>query len=258
MTKDETAKLAENIGNIAEDLLKQLTQEKIRPTYIEEFYLGLLQRTRIILKDAATILTNNHEKQICSAFILFRVLIDDFIRLFSVYASNNMEEDIIKIQADAHSHRFKNIEEDIKINEMFYAGQHEFLSTQKSLDDEKQKFLNNPLNDKMFIEKATFKLKKLPPISHVFNLMNSDVKIKANAHSYIVYKFLSQYVHYSSLTFDLDRDDSTRKLEINQIEEILFYTYKMILIQYDYFHLTYSLKLNDKTVAEFFNGDEYE
>jgi len=187
MTKDETAQLTQDIGNIAADILLQLNEHKIRPTFVEQFYLGLLVRERTILRDASEILKNNPEQQITSAFILFRVLLDDFIRLFSVYAkTDSMEDEIIKIQADAHSHRFKNIKESIEINNTYYNGQHTSLSTQQTFDTEKQKFLSNPDFDKFFEDKATFKFKKLPPISNVFELMRSDVKTTANVHSYCV------------------------------------------------------------------------
>lgn len=255
MTKDETAQLAEDIGNIAADILLQLNQHKFSPTFVEQFYLGILVRERIILRDTSVILKNNHEQQITCAFILLRVLLDDFIRLFSVYArTNSMEDEIINIQADAHSHRFKNIKESIEINNTYYNGQHPSLSTQQMFDAEKQKFLNNPEFDKFFEDKATFKFKKLPPISNVFKLMQSDVKTTANVHSYIVYKFLTQHVHYSNLTFYLDNDTTSRKLEIDQIEEILLYSIKMLVMQFDYFRQTYTLSWNDTIVSNYFNA----
>jgi len=61
MTKEETAQLAEDIGKIAEDIILQLNKYKIKPSYIEEFYLGLLIRERTILRDASFILRNNPE-----------------------------------------------------------------------------------------------------------------------------------------------------------------------------------------------------
>lgn len=253
MTKNETAQLAEDIGNIAANLLLQLNKHKIKPTFVEEFYLGLLTRERIILRDASIILTNNTEKQITSAFILFRVLLDDFIRLFSVYASGNMNEEVVKIQADAHSHRFKNIKESIEINDSFYNGQHQSLATQQKLDNEKQSFLNNPAYDIFFADKVNFKFKKLPAIANVFDLMKNNVKTTANVHSYVVYKFLTQYVHYSNLTYYLDNSIDSRKIEIDQIEEILLYAIKMLVMQFDYFQRTYTLTWNDTKVSAFFN-----
>jgi hypothetical protein len=255
MTKEETAQLAEDIGNIAEDIILQLNMLKIKPTYIEEFFLGILVRERTILRDASFILRNNPELQITSAFILLRVLLEDFIRLFSVYArTNNMEDEIIKIQADAHSHRFKNIKESIEINNTYYNGQHHSLPNQQMFDAEKQKFLNNPEFDKFFEDKTNFRFKKLPPISNVYRLMQSDVKTAANVHSYIVYKFLTQHIHYSNLTFYLDNDTAIRKLEIDQIEEILLYSIKMLAMQFDFFRQTYILNWNDTKVSNYFNA----
>jgi hypothetical protein len=200
MTTEEAATMANDIALIANDLGEQLTNHRINPTFIEEFYLGILTRSRRILRDISNILSTNNDAQITSSFILFRVLLDDFIRLFSVYSSSNMEEEIVKILADAHNHRFKNMNESVELNNNFYQGQNTSLFTQSRYDIEKQKFLNNPAFDRFFENKSTFKFKRLTPIAEVFERLQSDVNTKANAHSYITYKFLTQYVHYSNKT----------------------------------------------------------
>ena len=254
MTKEETAQLSEDIGNIAEDIILQLNKHKIKPSYIEEFYLGLLVRERTILRDASFILRNNPELQITSVFILFRVLLDDFIRLFNVYAKNDeMEEEIIKIHADAHNHRFKSIKESVEINIVHFEGNHDSLSTREVYESEKNKFLGNSEFDKFFYDKTQFKFKKIEQISNVFNLMKSDVKTAANVHSYCVYKFLTQHVHYSNLTYYLDSSLTSRKVEIDQIEEILLYAIKMLIMQFDYFKRSYEIEWNDTLVSNFFN-----
>lgn len=254
MKIDDAAQLADNIGFVAEDIIIQLNQCKIKPTFTEEFYLGLLARERILLRDVTGILRNNNERHLTSAFILLRVLLDDFIRLFSVYARDEkMEEEIVKIVADAYNHRFKNISNSVHINNTYYEGKHESMAKQEMLEEEKLKFINDPYYDRFFADKANFKFKRLTPISEVFELMRQDVKTKANVNAYVVYKFLTQHVHYSNLTYYLDNKPESREVEIDQIEEILLYAIKMLVIQYDFFRKEYPIIWNDTKISKYFH-----
>jgi len=252
MNKNETAVLTRDIGNVAADLLLQINKHKIKPNLVEQFYLGILVRERVILRDIANVFENNHEQNITSVFILFRTLLDDFIRLFSVYVSKNMEEEIIRIQADAYNHRFKNLKESIEINDNHYDGNHNSLLTDEWLEKEKQSFLSNPEFDKFFEDKVSFKFKKLTPISKIFDSIKSDVKTKANVHSYVTYKFLTQYVHYSNLAFYLERDLEARTVEILQLEEILLYCFKALQMEFEFFTKTYPLIWNDTKITDYF------
>jgi len=171
-----------------------------------------------------------------------------------VYAKNDkMEEEIIKIHADAHNHRFKNIKESLEINIDHFEGKHESLSTEEVYESEKNKFLSNSEFDKFFKDKTQFRFKTIDQISDVFELMKNDVKTAANVHSYVVYKFLTQHVHYSNLTYYLDSSLISRKLEIDQIEEILLYAIKMLIMQFDYFQRNYEIEWNDTRVSNYFN-----
>lgn len=254
MTTEEAATMAKDIAYIADDLTQQLNKYKIKPTYVEEFYLGILSRERRILRDISNILMTNNDQQITSSFILFRVLLDDFIRLISVYSSSDMEEEVTKILADAYNHRFKSIKESVELNDNLYNGQNPSLLTQIQYDTAKQSFIDNSEFDNLFENKQSFKFKRLTPISDVFERIKTDVKIKANAHSYIVYKFLTQYVHYSNLAFSLDHDKNARKEEINQFEETLLYCYKMLLILYEYLNRRYALVWNDIKITAYFRA----
>jgi hypothetical protein len=253
MTKDDIIKLSEEVSQLSFDLLTELNTHHIKPTMVDEFYLGILIRIRILTRDVALILKNNNEQQIASAFILLRVVLDDFIRLFSVFARpNKMEEEVIKIKADAYFHRFKSIKESVSINDKYYNGTHASLSTQEFYDKEMEKFKNDPENDKYFADKSASKFKKLPPISETFRLMQNDVKVGANVNSIPVYKFLTQYVHYSNYTLDIERRPKVREFEINQIEEILFYSYKSLLMIFGYFSSSYPVKFDYKNLNEHF------
>ncbi len=255
MSKDEAIELISGILDIAYDLLKQLSESKLEVSYSDKFFIGLLIRKRSILRDSLYVLKNHHDLEISSVFILYRTLLDDFIRTFSVYASpTNIEEEIIKIEADAHNHWYKNLKEQVEINNKYYNGNNPTLPTDNTYLTEKEKFLSDVSNDIFFEDKALFKFKKITPIARVFEIMSKDVKTISNAHAYVVYKFLTQYVHYSNITFLLNNTVESRKLEINQIEEIMLYTYKELLMHYDFLKDKYNLKWKDEKIMTHFDS----
>lgn len=258
MTKDEAAQLAQEISDIAKDILLQINNLRIMPNFVEQFFIGMLRRERILLRDVASLLSNNDDDQITSAFIVLRVLLEDFIRVFGIYTSSSMVDEVVKIQADALWHKFKNISQSVKINNDFHSGEHASLYTQDKFDKEKQKILDNPEYDIFFEDKAKFKFKKMPHVADLFEQIRNNVKTNANVHSYVIYKHLTQYVHFSNSTSYLDNDTNVRKFEIDQLAEILLYVYKMLLMEYQFLNIRYTISLNDTKVLEFFRSSTIE
>jgi hypothetical protein len=256
MTKNEASILAEDIGKIAANILAQINELKITPTNVESFYLGLLNRASVILKDTSFILKTNYEQQITSAFILLRVLLDDFIRALSVYSSNDGENEIILIQADALNHKFKTFQENVDINNNIYQGKHISLSTQPEIDAVLNKVLADSNFDKYFIDKNNQpkpKFKVLTPIANVFKvLMNGNTYTDASIHSHALYKELTRHVHYSNLSFPFDTEEKQKEAEINILPEALFYCYKMIQIYFEIFNKTHQITWSGEKVTEFF------
>jgi len=251
MNKLEASELASNIGDIAADILIQLSQKKIKPSLIEQYFLGVLERERIILRDISEILKRNSENHITSAFVLFRVLLDDFIRFFSVYTSDNKEEEINIIYTDAYKKWFNNFQDMVNINSKLFNGQHPNIISQNELDLEKRNFRSKQENKKYFSDLLNFKFKKAKNISEVFENIDDKNKIKGNLDSYNIYRLLSNYVHFSQLTYNLTHDKETREIEINQIEHILIFCYKMLLMQFDFLQPKYQIVLNDCKVKGF-------
>jgi len=253
MNKDEVAQLSEEIGKMAEDILLQLQSLQLKPNFVEKFYYALLIRERTILQDISGVLRNNNLKNITSAFILFRVLLDDFIRLFSIYTSSNMEEEIIKLQANSWKHLFITIEESVKINNEFYSGQNPSLFTKEKQDMYMKVIIDDPWYDKYFKNKAELTFKQGPTIAKVFEGLHSKgIRVNSNIHAHVIYKELSEYVHFSNF---INPDHSPiRNFEISQASEILLYCYKMVCIQYDFFRKTYNLNWSGKSIPELFGS----
>lgn len=257
MTKNEVSFLAEDIGNIADNILAQLNELKISPSNVEDFFWGLLNRASVILKDTSFILKANEEQQITSAFILLRVLLDDFIRALSVYSSNDRENEIILIQADALSHKFKTFQENVEINNAVYQGNNSWLSTQIEVNAKMQEVLANKNFDQYFSDKNNKpkpKFKVLTPIAKVFTeLMKENTYADASIHSHVLYKVLTRHVHYSNFSFPFDTEERQRQAEINTLlPEALFYCYKMIQIYFEIFNKTHQLLWSGEKVTKFF------
>jgi hypothetical protein len=256
MTKNEASILAEDLGKIAADILQQINELKITPTNVENFYLGLINRASVILKDTSFILKANSEQEITSAFILLRVLLDDFIRALSVYASNDRENEITLIEADALNHKFKTFQENVDINNNIYQGTHKSLSTQQEIDNALNKVLANTNFDKFFSNKNNLpkpKFKTLTPIANVFKvLMNGNTYSDASIHSHALYKELTRHVHYSNISFPFDTEEKQKEAEINILPEALFYCYKMTLIYFEIFSKNHQLIRRGEKVTDFF------
>lgn len=254
-TKEEIADLASKISEISNLTLEQLSG-KVTPDMKESYLLGLLSRTTIILMDIEKILLNNRPNYITSAFILFRCLLDDFIHLIHLVHKDFEEEEVIKITADAHRQRFKMIEESKKMNERFFDGNFDQLQTNEKERALRKSFTSNPNNDIFFANKEDFRFKKFPSMQQlVDSLPNTDIG-KANIHSFVIWKFLSQYVHFSNLTFYLENDADSRQIEIDQLEEILFYCYKTVVLIFNELKVKHEfLDWKDpKEVGKYFDG----
>ena len=254
MTKDELANLAKCISRLAEETLKQLSG-KFSPTFAEESLLGLLSRQVVILNDVSVILANNQERYVTSAFILLRSLLDDFLRVLDIHQSADIDTEIVAVQADAHDHRFKAIKESVDINDKYFGGTHTKFFTATKMQQEKQKFLDDASFDKFFDDKNQFKFKKLDSVASLLRNLPNSKESSANVNAYLIYKFLSQYVHFSNLAFYLDFDPNARRLEIQQMEEILFYCYKTVVLCFHHLRQSHSLDWIDPCdVTSFFKG----
>ncbi|EOZ98903.1 hypothetical protein A33Q_0886 [Indibacter alkaliphilus LW1] len=231
-TKEDITKLALQVAETSNLILESLNK-KIKPDFKDSYLLGILSRSAVINYDINQILSKNNHNLHTSVFILLRCLLDDFIHILHLLQNNFEEEEIVKIAASAHRQRFKTLEESRKINYKFFGGENNQLQTQSREDELKEEFLQNPNNDIFFQEKSEFKFKKFKTVQQlVDNLPETEIG-QANVHAFILWKFLSQYIHFSNLTFYMENQEETRKIEIAQLEEVLFYCYKTIVCAFD-------------------------
>ncbi|MCE7058117.1 DUF5677 domain-containing protein [Algoriphagus sp. AGSA1] len=228
-TKEDIAKLALEVAETSNFILESLSQ-RIKPDFKDSYLLGMLSRSAVINYDINQLLSKSKHNLHTSVFILFRCLLDDFIHILHLLHSNFEDEEIVKITASAHKQRFKTYEESRKINDKFFGGENSQLHTQSRENELKEEFKSNPNNDIFFHEKSEFKLKKFRTIQQLVDDLPQTEIGQANVHAFILWKFLSQYIHFSNLTFYMENQEETRAIEIAQLEEVLFYCYKLLFV----------------------------
>ncbi len=70
--------------------------------------------------------------------------------------------------------------------------------------------------------------KGFPSTADIVRSLPRSLVSAANAHSLILWKLLSNYVHYSAFTQQLENTPASREIEINQLQEVLSYVYKAL------------------------------
>lgn len=209
----------------------------VKANHAGHFFLGMLRRQSILLHDAAEILGTGNKTQLMSAFILFRCLLDDFIVLLQLFNSGYSDEEIIKHSATAFSQKFNLLTKSKNINNKHFDGQEEGLVTDAYLKEQWDDFLGNPDNDIYFSNKDSRTFKSFTDATSIMVNLSADDDLaklvsKANAHALILWKLLSTYVHFSTMTVLLEKGTESRDIEILQLNEVLSYVYKSLgLIQ---------------------------
>ena len=230
ITKEHIVDWSIRLGRIAMDIGHQLHGSKV--SGFSKYLLGLTSRQATILQDIHFILRDNPESQLTSAFILFRCLLDDFITVLFFKAGNFNEEELICHTAEAERQKFKMYDESKYINERYFERRNENLANQEYIDSKKVELTSNPDNDILFADKEQFRFKRALTVADMIAEIpeRNSVLAKPNVHAFVIWKLLSNYVHYSLFNYHLETSSESRKIEISQCQEILSYCFKCLSI----------------------------
>jgi hypothetical protein len=235
MTQREAAIVADRLGQVAAQLLEQLKAKPIIGSEVNQFFLGTLVRCNHILRDSARLLTANETGPPETVFILFRALLDDFCRFFAVHEAQDRSEMIARIDAEALRQILNGFRESATINERVFDGKAIGLLTTSDLRSFEADLVNDPRNEAYFIDWKSLKFKRMPK-THELLQEGEDTGFKDSvAHSYLLFGRLSQYVHYSRFAYVLGRKKEVQQALVAQLEECLFYAYRMLVLHYAYF-----------------------
>ena len=150
MDTNNLSHLAKIISDLANSNLEQLQGKCQDEKDMQDYYLGILQKQALLLLDLSTILKNRQSKYISTPYIILRSLLDDFMHLMYLELSNNKEEEIIKINAEAYKHCFVSLQNLTDSNYEHFDGKYPFYLKQEEVEKVKNQFINKDKNKKYF------------------------------------------------------------------------------------------------------------
>jgi hypothetical protein len=250
MNKEVIANRAQRLADLASAIGEQLHGAQI--TLKERFCLDLLRRQAKLLRDVASLLRKNHEMMQDSSFILFRCLLDDFIKVLYIAqgtdndqtpqgAEHQLEldeetenivvifddEKIIQHTASGMSQVISMKEASYKLNRDFFNSKLEDLASAEYVETEWQELIADPTNHIYFKNVGERKWKAFPTVRWIVDNLPFTKISKANAHVFVVWKMLSNYVHFSQYVARPTHE--SRGIEISQLCEVMSYCFKTVV-----------------------------
>lgn len=242
MSQDQAAVATRLLGSVATGLLAQLEGKQLLESEVNQFFLGTLTRSKSILRDSARLLEQNAPHQLDTVFILFRTLLDDFCRSFAVHEAQEPIRMVERIDAEAVRQILNGVKESAAINYRVFNGGAIGLQTKDNVEEWEARLASDPMYDAYFEDRGKLKFKRMPKTSDMLKQGENEGFKDSVAHAYLLYGRLSQHVHYSRFTFFLGRHRDVHNSLVGQLEECLFYTYKMLRMHNEYFSRTESVK----------------
>lgn len=240
MNTNDLSHLAQMIADLANSNLEQLQGKCQEEEDVQDYYLGILQKQALLLSDLSIILKNRQSKYISTPYIILRSLLDDFIHLLYLELSNNNEEEIIKINAEAYKHSFVSLQNLTDSNYEHFDGKYPFYLKREEMEDIKKRFADKDKNKKYFKNITRFKFKSFMTFNTLVGRITHSREIKIyRDRAYYLWKEFSEFVHYSTFSFKMEQQDAPENM--NKIDEAFQYCYNSIYLSFKYFTFEYDL-----------------
>ena len=242
--KEESVRNLSDLSNLADILLKKIdTLRIIEPLdSIEDYYYNILRRFKITTRDIALIINKNSWESLDSAYILSRVILDDFLRLLKIHTTENKEEEISALQGTAMENIFKTAKNNYEINTEYFDGEHEDLATKQMHDQALEAVKANPKYSNLLSPKQNQVFKSVRQIAQIFESIDDNAILKENEHAYSIYKDLSRHIHYSNLYYPYDNFTEQQQREVIIFGELQKYLVNMLKILNTYFITKYTFE----------------
>lgn len=228
VTKEYLADISRRLVDVAVNMGRQVGGRMV--TLRQRFFIDLLRRQIILLRDIERVLTDNVENRQQSAMILARCLLDDFIILLYMRIHDFEEEILICHTAEAYKKRYKMLEESMRINDKYFKGVQNGLVNRPMFEKEWFLFAREQSNEIFFKvvkpQPRPDDLKSFPSTASIIRNLPVSQLAAANANAFVLWKQFSGYVHYSSITSLGDRAPQVRAMEFIHLKEVFNYTYK--------------------------------
>jgi hypothetical protein len=216
----------------------------------DKFFYGILTRQLCFVTDISCLISNQYVENLTSIFILCRAIIDDYMPLHYVYSSNDRAAEITKLNADAHNKMFKKIADLANLNEVILKGEFPYYPTNEYVNNLKEKTLANTDKDKYFVRKEDFKFKRFHTKRSLIDTYKGNESHADLGRIYFRWRQLSDYVHYSKFSYELDVSNQTIEYQYNDINEFLTYAYYGAKIIMKYFEGNYKVKHIEESQIE--------
>jgi hypothetical protein len=225
-TREQAAEACTQLSAVAARLIDQLNALSPQQAEVTHFYKGVVVRTGVHLKDAALVLGTNRDPHISTAFSIFRIVLDDLLRSCYVYASPDRQEALDDLTARARKDFYGTWREAARLNRMLNLGGD---MTDEVIDAELEKFITSDEGARYVTKnkKGETVLRDVVNARKMVGTIETHPKVAHYARGYVLFKQMSQYIHYSMLTYEMDRSPARAK-EIPFIDEVIFLAYHLL------------------------------
>jgi hypothetical protein len=253
INREFLAKEAKKIIDFANSNIVQINgQDPQGYDCTEEYYLGMLRRQTILLYDIETLLDNSQHQNLTTLAILCRCLLDDFLTVVYLKTKPNESDNILCITGKAFRHTFDSLEVLTKSNDNHFNGKYTYYLTQEELEANKITFKDKPKNKGFFVDGNDFPLKGFKQFTNMYKEIDGFELTKITSRSFYLWKEFSDFVHYSTITYNLEVNKSNEQTYFRSIEETLYNSLNTIEMSFRYFVAKYNLEfkidadLNDR------------
>ncbi len=259
LSKNIIIEQLKKLSDFAEENLNQLDGKLKEEHEVQDFYFGYIRRQWFFSIDLISIFSHSPHKSFISQFILSRCILDDYLHLIYIQSQPDINEAIVSFNADAHKKNFDKISELADVNETILGGSFPFYPTYKQRDEIKEKMQKSPKKSNYFIDIPSFRFKSFKQTGNFIKDFPKDQFRAQIRRAYYLWRHLSDYVHYSKFSFDLEFYPENNENSLNIIQEIIYYSYKVVKLSFEYFQTTYDLKIIDRhNLQSFYKATEQE
>jgi hypothetical protein len=253
--KEHIITLLERIINFSAQNLNGIKEAEINTDdELDNFFSGMIVRQYAILNDIKILFEFKKGGYLTSELVLLRCIVDDFIHIRFLVNQANVEDEVIKFNADAINKNFNKLAELAKLNEEKLGGSYPEYPTYASMEDLKQKLKQSVKRDPYFIDKANFKFKTFKSTGNLIRDLQDSGYSHSLRRAYFIWRKLSDHVHYSSFSHEeIQMIDPERDHTYSEFAEIIFYSYSIIVDCLKHFQNKYGLTAVDNdNLAEYY------
>ncbi|KAF2508718.1 hypothetical protein EYY60_16485 [Flavobacterium zhairuonense] len=255
--KEHIITLLQRIISFSERNLKGITEAGIdTDDELDNFFSGMIVRQYAILSDIKILFEFKKGGYLTSEMILFRCIADDFIHIRFLVSQQNVEDEVIRFNADAINKNFSKLAELATLNEEKLGGNYPEYPTYASMEDLKEKIKQAPKRQEYFIDKDNFRFKTFKSTGNLIRDLQDSGYSHSLRRAYFIWRKLSDHVHYSSfsheevLIIDPEKDHT-----YTEFAEIIYYSYCIIIDCMKHFQSKYGLAAaDDDNLAEYYKG----